>query len=53
MLRESELDAQFETVFADLVRNEEKQENLSKNIKNMALPDATKHIVDEIEKLLK
>lgn len=53
MLRESELDAQFETVFADLVTNEEKQKNLSKNIKNMALPDATKHIVDEIEKLLK
>ncbi len=53
MLKESDLDGKFEMVFQELIESKEKQEVLSKNISSLALPDATKHIVDEIEKLLK
>lgn len=52
MLRETELDAKFETVFSDLHRSKEKQKALGINLRNRAMPYATKHIVDEIEKLL-
>ena len=53
MLRESELDASFEKTFTDVMDSEEVREKLGKNIKKMAMPKATEHIVDEIEKLLK
>ena len=53
MLRESELDAAFEKTFTDVMDSEEVREKLGKNIKKMAMPKATEHIVDEIEKLLK
>lgn len=53
LLKENELDTRFETVFKTVVSSEEKREELSINIKKLALPNATKHIVDEIEKLLK
>jgi UDP-N-acetylglucosamine--N-acetylmuramyl-(pentapeptide) pyrophosphoryl-undecaprenol N-acetylglucosamine transferase len=53
LIRESELEAQFETVFSDLISNESKQSELSYNIKKLALPNATKDIVEEIIKLIK
>lgn len=53
LIRESELEAQFETVFSDLISNESKQSELSQNIKKLALPNATKDIVEEIIKLIK
>lgn len=53
LLKESELDSQFQTVFSALMASEQKQSELSENIKKLALPKATDHIVDEIEKLLK
>ncbi len=52
MISEKNLDTDFETVFEDLFLSAEKQEELGGNLKNMALPRATEHIVDEIEKLL-
>ncbi len=52
MLKESELDEKFESVFSDLLSNQNQQNELSKNIKSLALPNATKQIVDEIVKLL-
>jgi len=52
MIKESELD-KFQKTLDDLILNEENQEKLSKNIKSMALPNATKHIADEIERLIK
>jgi len=36
-----------------LIKDTGKQESLSENIKELALPSATKDIVDTIEKLLK
>jgi len=52
LIRESELDTDFETVFKDLISNEEKQKSLSQNIKKLAKPNATKDIVSEIVKLI-
>jgi UDP-N-acetylglucosamine--N-acetylmuramyl-(pentapeptide) pyrophosphoryl-undecaprenol N-acetylglucosamine transferase len=52
MLKESELNEKFELVFNELLSNENQQNELSKNIKLLALPNATKQIVDEILKLL-
>jgi UDP-N-acetylglucosamine--N-acetylmuramyl-(pentapeptide) pyrophosphoryl-undecaprenol N-acetylglucosamine transferase len=53
MLKESELDSQFSLVFEALLKDLGKQEQLSKNIKQLALPNATKEIVDEIVKFIK
>jgi len=52
LLKEEELDT-FPIVFETLVKDKEKQEQLSENIKELALPKATTDIVNEIEKLLK
>ncbi|MCI4443054.1 MAG: undecaprenyldiphospho-muramoylpentapeptide beta-N-acetylglucosaminyltransferase [Lentimicrobium sp.] len=52
MLKESELDSQFSLVFEALLKDQGKQDLLSKNIKHLALPHATKQIVDEIIKLI-
>ena len=52
MLKESELDAQFSLVFEALLKDKGKQEQLSTNIKHLAMPNATKQIVDEIVKLI-
>jgi UDP-N-acetylglucosamine--N-acetylmuramyl-(pentapeptide) pyrophosphoryl-undecaprenol N-acetylglucosamine transferase len=53
MLKESELNSQFSIVFEALLKDIGKQDQLSKNIKHLALPNATKQIVDEIVKLIK
>ena len=52
MIKESDLTLTFEAEFKSLLNDRDKQKELSINIKKLALPDATKHIVDEIEKLL-
>ena len=53
MVEEKDLAGKFEAVFSDLNNSEEHKKLLSENIKALALPDATKNIVDEIEQLLK
>ncbi|MEN9323142.1 MAG: hypothetical protein RL699_922 [Bacteroidota bacterium] len=53
LLKESELDAQFETVFRELIADESLQAKLSANIQKLAKPNATEAIVDEIVKLIK
>ncbi|MCH3885870.1 undecaprenyldiphospho-muramoylpentapeptide beta-N-acetylglucosaminyltransferase [Tenacibaculum aquimarinum] len=52
LLKESELDT-FSIVFETLMKDKGKQENLSENINELALPNATNNIVNEIEKLIK
>ena len=52
LIRESELETQFDTVFSDLISSESKQAELSQNIKKLAKPNATKDIVEEIVKLI-
>ncbi|WP_228237169.1 undecaprenyldiphospho-muramoylpentapeptide beta-N-acetylglucosaminyltransferase [Allomuricauda sp. M10] len=53
MMKESELEENFESGFTELLESEKTQKNLRQNIKKLAMPKATEHIVDEIEKLLK
>lgn len=52
MIREGDLDKEFDRVFSDLVQAEGERENLGTNIKKLAMPDAARDIVREIEKLL-
>lgn len=52
LLKESELEENFRNTFADLLSNDEMQDKLSKKIHKLALPNATREIVHEIEKLL-
>jgi UDP-N-acetylglucosamine--N-acetylmuramyl-(pentapeptide) pyrophosphoryl-undecaprenol N-acetylglucosamine transferase len=51
LLKQSELNM-FQTMFSELINDEQLQKKLSENIKKLALPNATKNIVKEIEKLL-
>ena len=53
LIKESDLDSIFESEFSELIASEVKQKTLSENIKKLAKPNATKDIVEEIEKLLK
>ncbi|MEN8886898.1 MAG: undecaprenyldiphospho-muramoylpentapeptide beta-N-acetylglucosaminyltransferase [Winogradskyella sp.] len=52
LIKEKELDAQFQTSFLELISDEEKQQQLRQNIEDLALINATNAIVDEVEKLL-
>jgi UDP-N-acetylglucosamine--N-acetylmuramyl-(pentapeptide) pyrophosphoryl-undecaprenol N-acetylglucosamine transferase len=51
LIRESELDTDFETVFSQLITDETQQKTLSENIQALAKPRATQDIVDEIVRL--
>jgi UDP-N-acetylglucosamine--N-acetylmuramyl-(pentapeptide) pyrophosphoryl-undecaprenol N-acetylglucosamine transferase len=53
MIKESELDTLFALVFKELLLDTNKQNELSKNIKQLARPEATEKIVDEIVKLIR
>ncbi|WP_026038635.1 undecaprenyldiphospho-muramoylpentapeptide beta-N-acetylglucosaminyltransferase [Myroides injenensis] len=52
MIKENELD-QFERIFSDLVLDNNKMIELGKQFKKLALPNATKDIVDQIIALIK
>lgn len=51
MIKESELGT-FKSEFTSLINDEKLRSSLSKNIKNLALPNATKSIVDQVERLV-
>jgi UDP-N-acetylglucosamine--N-acetylmuramyl-(pentapeptide) pyrophosphoryl-undecaprenol N-acetylglucosamine transferase len=53
IIKEEDLDADFENKFSQLIASPEKQKILGENIKKLALVNATKEIADEVEKLLK
>ncbi len=52
LIKEINLDSRFENEFKILISSEERRKELSDNITKLALPNATKHIVDEIDKIL-
>lgn len=52
LIKESDANANFENTFLHVFKDEQLQKTLSKNCKALAKPNATKQIVDEIEKLL-
>jgi UDP-N-acetylglucosamine--N-acetylmuramyl-(pentapeptide) pyrophosphoryl-undecaprenol N-acetylglucosamine transferase len=53
MVKESDLESSFETMFLALLKSEIQQKELSENIKKLAKPNAAKDIVTEIERILK
>ncbi|MCW5516052.1 undecaprenyldiphospho-muramoylpentapeptide beta-N-acetylglucosaminyltransferase [Muriicola sp. Z0-33] len=52
LVKENDIETHFETVFSELLLSVNKREEIGNNMKAQALPAATKHIVDEIVKLL-
>ena len=52
LIREQDLESNFETQFSALISSDSTQLELSAAIKQLALKNATQSIVDEIEKLL-
>lgn len=52
MVAEKSLEQDFKKTFFNLLKNETKQEKLSKKIYKLAKPKATQEIVNEIEKLI-
>ncbi|MEN3325042.1 undecaprenyldiphospho-muramoylpentapeptide beta-N-acetylglucosaminyltransferase [Mariniflexile soesokkakense] len=53
IIKEEDLDADFENKFSQLIASVERQKKLGGNIKKLALVNATNQIADEVEKLLK
>ena len=53
LVKESQLKTNFNNTFEELLKFEDTRNNLGHNIKELALVNATKDIVDEVEKLLK
>ncbi len=53
LIKEANLDQEFESKFESLISNSELKTKLSNNIKSLARVNATKDIADEVEKLLK
>ncbi|MGY0391726.1 undecaprenyldiphospho-muramoylpentapeptide beta-N-acetylglucosaminyltransferase [Bizionia sp. KMM 8389] len=52
IIKESDLEVDFQNKFIQLIMSPEKQDQLGANIKELAMVNATKHIVDEVELLL-
>jgi UDP-N-acetylglucosamine--N-acetylmuramyl-(pentapeptide) pyrophosphoryl-undecaprenol N-acetylglucosamine transferase len=52
LIKEEDLEIDFENMFSQLVNSQDKQQELRENIKKLALVNATKDIADEIEQLL-
>ena len=52
LLKELEASEEFETIMASLLQDESKRKALSEKIKTLALPDATQHIVNEVQKYI-
>ncbi|NNM19555.1 MAG: undecaprenyldiphospho-muramoylpentapeptide beta-N-acetylglucosaminyltransferase [Croceitalea sp.] len=53
MLREKDLKTEFGVTLEKLMNSKELQNRLAINIKQLAMPKATEHIVDEIENILR
>lgn len=53
LIAQEDLEVDFKNKFSQLIASPERQKQLSENIKKLALVNATKEIVDEVESLLK
>jgi UDP-N-acetylglucosamine--N-acetylmuramyl-(pentapeptide) pyrophosphoryl-undecaprenol N-acetylglucosamine transferase len=53
VVAENSLENEFKNTFREVLNSREKMEALGNNIKQLALPKATEHIVDEIVELIK
>ena len=53
LIKEADLEVDFKNKFTQLMQSPERQKQLGKNIKKLALVNATNDIAEEVEKLLK
>lgn len=53
LIRETDLDKDFANRFTELLNSSDLRDQLSQNIKSLAMPNATGDIVKQVEKLLK
>jgi UDP-N-acetylglucosamine--N-acetylmuramyl-(pentapeptide) pyrophosphoryl-undecaprenol N-acetylglucosamine transferase len=53
LIREKDLEDKFDAEFLEVLKSEDKQKALSDSIRKLALINATKDIVNEVEKLLR
>jgi UDP-N-acetylglucosamine--N-acetylmuramyl-(pentapeptide) pyrophosphoryl-undecaprenol N-acetylglucosamine transferase len=53
LIKEADLESEFKIVFEAVIKDKGKLQSLEQNIKRLALPNATKAIVEEIKKLIK
>jgi UDP-N-acetylglucosamine--N-acetylmuramyl-(pentapeptide) pyrophosphoryl-undecaprenol N-acetylglucosamine transferase len=53
LLEEHKADEEFKTLLTRLIKSGKQQNELSEKIKQFAKPEATQHIADEIDKILK
>lgn len=53
LIKEEDLEVDFENIFSQLIQSPEKQKKLGSNIKKLALVNATNDITNEVIKLLK
>lgn len=53
LIKEEDLEVDFENIFSQLIQSPEKQKELGSNIKKLALVNATNDITNEVIKLLK
>jgi UDP-N-acetylglucosamine--N-acetylmuramyl-(pentapeptide) pyrophosphoryl-undecaprenol N-acetylglucosamine transferase len=53
MIKEEDLEVDFENTFSQLIQSPDKQKLLGANIKKLALENATNDIIEEVIKLLK
>ena len=53
LIKEKDLESDFQSQFSELISNESRRTELGENIEALALVNATNTIVDEVEKLLK
>jgi UDP-N-acetylglucosamine--N-acetylmuramyl-(pentapeptide) pyrophosphoryl-undecaprenol N-acetylglucosamine transferase len=53
LVKEADLDQEFTSRFTELLNSSELRDKLSRNIKSLAMPNATSDIVSQVEKLLK
>ncbi len=53
LVKEKDLDTKFDAVFTDMYLSKNQQQELGSNMKRLAMPNATRQIVDEIDNLLK
>ncbi|MGJ8684932.1 MAG: undecaprenyldiphospho-muramoylpentapeptide beta-N-acetylglucosaminyltransferase [Nonlabens sp.] len=52
LVKEADLDQNFTTIWKGLIENEKLQNDLSSQIKQLALPDATTQIVNQLESII-
>ena len=52
LIEEKDLEEKFEGVFSEIITNEKLQKEMQKQLKSIAKPQATQHIINEMKQLI-